>query len=282
MNLGLIGAGKVGTAVITRLYKRYRVVGVWDIDKRRERRCYRRIGIQVEHLSLGELIEKADIILIATPDREIEGIYKRIKGAVRGKSLIHFSGVLSSKIFKKRGIGRASIHPIQTFPSLGSTIRPGLYYGIEGNSKGLRIAKEIVKAMEGKYIPLSSDLKPLYHTMCVVASNFLVGILDLVIELGKVLKLRPERSIEILSPLIDQTLKNVKDFGSTKALSGPIERGDAETVARHISFLKRYAPQFIDLYISISSHLLTMAREKKSISPSEERRILKLLRKPNG
>lgn len=279
MEIALIGAGRVGIAVISKL-KRYKIAGVWDIDKKAEKRCYRILGKRYKPLSLKELVEKAKVILIATPDKEIEEVYKKIESLLkRDKTLIHFSGALSSNIFKKRGIGRASMHPVQTFPSLKSSIiEPGLYFAIEGNPKGIKIAKGLVTTMRGKYIALSPSSKPLYHTMCVVASNFLVGILDFAVELGKVIKLRPEYTIEILSPLIEQTLKNIKKSGSIKALSGPIERGDIETIEKHIISLKKYAPKFTDLYISISSYLLFIARRKGNISKSEEKKFLKILK----
>jgi len=279
MEVALIGAGRVGTAIISKL-KRDKIIGVWDIDKRAERRSYKVLNKRYRPLSLEELVKRAEVILIATPDREIERVYEEIEPLLeRGKTLIHFSGALSSNIFKKRGIGKASVHPVQTFPSIKSSIEPGIYFILEGNPKGIKIAKDLVETMRGRDIVLSPESKPLYHIMCVAASNFLVGILNFAMELGKTLKLKPQKTVRILSPLIEQTLRNIKEFGSVKALSGPIERGDIETVERHILSLKRFAPQFIDFYISLSSYLLSIARRKGSISGSEERKFLKILKR---
>lgn len=276
MKIALIGAGRVGIAVLTQLKRKYKITVVWDVDKKAEKRCYRMLRRKYKTLSLREFVKGAEVVLIATPDREIEKVYQEIKSFLkRGKTLIHFSGALSSNIFKRRGIGRASMHPIQTFPSIKSSIRPGLYFAIEGNPKGIKIARELVKAMKGRYIVLSPKSKPLYHTMCVASSNFLVGILDFAVVLGKVLKLSPEKTIEILSPIIDQTLRNIKELGSIRSLSGPVERGDFTTIEKHLQSLKKLDSRFIDLYISLSSYLLSIAKKKGSISELEEKEFLK-------
>jgi predicted short-subunit dehydrogenase-like oxidoreductase (DUF2520 family) len=125
-----------------------------------------------------------------------------------------------------------SVHPIQSFASVDQAVVliPGSYFSIEGDEGGYDFAQEIVKKLKGKHLILQSNSKVLYHAAASIASNYLVGLLSVTLELLDTAGVPNDVGLQAFLPLIEGTLKNVKKLGITGALTGPISRGDLRSI----------------------------------------------------
>jgi len=267
ISVGLIGAGRVGSGLVFQLKKKgYRIAGILDIRRATARHRYRLLKQKFEPVTLRELARRANLIFIATPDRVIAKVYRQLFPCLKPDTCIaHLSGALPSDIFKpKKGVLRLSLHPIQTFPELKTalTALPGSYFSLEGDTAAIKLGKKIVRDLGGKAVIIPKKLKPLYHTMCVIAANFLVVLLNRAETIGR--KLRLKNSLQVLMPMIKQTIANVEKSGTAKSLSGPVERGEVEVVRAHLKALKKNAPELLDFYSVLSRHTIALALKKRS------------------
>lgn len=266
-SIGIIGTGRVGTAIGYALYKKgYSIIGADRNPKKIH--LFKKLVGRSDIASNREIAKRLKVIFITTQDSEIIKVYNEILPCLRkNQIIIHCSGALSNSIFKgadKKGIITIGLHPLQTFPTIKQAIgaTKNIYYAIEANppqaDKAKALAKRIVKDLKGIPIFIQGKDKPLYHTMCVFASNYLVALMSAVIDIAEVLKIKPKTAFKMLEPLIYQTLKNIKKSGIKKSLSGPIERGDIKTIKFHLTALRQRMPKLIPLYQTLGLKTLML------------------------
>ena len=118
-----------------------------------------------------------------------------------------------------------------------------------------------------KQLPLT-EAKTLYHASAVVASNYLVTLLDLAIRLIEEAGIKRQDAFNLLKPLIEGTLSNIGKVGVKKALTGPIARGDIKTVEKHIEEIGFKRPELLALYKMLAFYTINIAAEGDSISES--------------
>lgn len=257
---GLIGAGRVGAAIIQALLdKGYSIFGVADKDPAAIERVGRWLNREFARLTPQEVAAGSDILFITTPDDAIAQVYEEIRGSLKpGAVLIHCSGALTSRVFLSGA--RLSIHPLQIFPSYGERLRPGIYWGVEGDEAVVELGMELVRELGGQPFRLSSDQKPLYHAMAVAGSNFLVVVLELATQLGITAGLH--NPLELIRPLIDGAIELTTKLGPIQALSGPFERGEVGVVSSHLSRICESRPELLDLYSALGRRAAELALKK--------------------
>ena len=154
-------------------------------------------------------------------------------------------------------------HPVQSFPrkDVPSSVFEGITWGLEGDAAAFSEAEGIVRALRGNVLLLSARDKAVYHAACALASNALVALEWTAAEvLGKAGV--PEDSAPgLLLPLVQGTLQNVKSFGLEKALTGPVVRGDAATVRKHLEALES-DPAAREVYRVLGKQILRLAAKQ--------------------
>lgn len=264
MNIGLIGCGKVGITLCYFLKKHNRIVGVYDIDKKYEKKALRLLHIK-KNTSFQELCKASEILFFATPDDQILKAYKKAQPFIKAKKYVfHFSGLLPSHTFpKKRNMYRASVHPFATFPQiLIPPARKKYILFIEGDREAHDVARKIFPQKYFILKKINRKDKAMYHLTGVFSSNLLIGLLSATYELTKKLHWSKKGFYEVVVPLIEETLCNVKKFKLKNALSGPIERGDVEVIKKHVKALKKDR-NLLKIYKAISFVILeNIAKEK--------------------
>lgn len=289
--ISLIGAGKVGSALAIMLSsKGYRFGSIINRTGTDAVRLARLLQCKKASTQINDIAPDSEIIIIAVSDGSLEKVAKELAKVpkIKFKKLFvfHTSGVLSSdalKSLKAKGATVASIHPIQTFPSgkrptqLAASLR-GIYYGLEGDSSAILRAEEIVKALEGRFVTIPKELKPLYHTLCVFASNYMIIFLNTISELSKHLHLNTSWT-EVFGPLMTTAMGNVMKQSAVEALTGPLIRKDFTTVQLHLDTLSRYAPQFLPLYTVAGIETARVAKTNGRFSQDDFDELIKLFRK---
>ena len=114
--------------------------------------------------------------------------------------------------------------------------------------------------MGGETFALPPGYKALYHAGACIAANFLVTITVLAGELFAAAGLAKEKVPAALLPLVENVVKNMGKLGPAQALTGPVSRGDAQTILRHIKALNDTRPDLLPLYLELSRRTLELAQ----------------------
>jgi predicted short-subunit dehydrogenase-like oxidoreductase (DUF2520 family) len=290
--LAVIGAGRVGGA-LGRLLTRagYRVVAVAGRTRRSAASAARFIGAGEPTADAAAAAARAAIILITVPDREIRGVCERIGrggGFRRGALVLHASGAHTRELLDAaRGAGalRAVLHPLQAVPSreLGVVNIPGSYFRTEADRGARARVRALVGALGGTELRLPGwagdpQSAALYHAGAVAASNYLVTLLDFAARLLGTLGAERRQALRAVLPLVRGTLANVERLGIPAALTGPIARGDAATVAAHVAALRERAPELLALNLLLARETLPLAREKGDLPAGAAAALLRIVR----
>ena len=242
MTIGFIGAGMTGTALAVRLWQRgYPVVAVSS----RSIESARRLSSLVSGCAVcdgpQQVADLAQLIFITTPDDVIPDIAAGVRWR-HGQIAVHCSGVHSIDILEPAAASGAHVcclHPLQTFAGLEEAINniSGSTFALEGDEEGLAAATEMAQALEGNIILLKPGDKVKYHIAAVTLSNYLVALMKTSADLWQSFGIPQEEAVKALLPLLKGTVRNIERVGIPGCLTGPIARGDVETVRKHVGAL---------------------------------------------
>jgi len=284
--VSIIGAGVVGTAVghlLSRSGCTIKSVVARSLDRAEKAAGF--IGEGTPGTDPVEAAKGAAWVLITTPDRAIKETCDKVAAAGgfdRGCLVVHFSGALGSDVLasaRDAGARVVSIHPIQSLASVKEAVEnlPGSYFSIEGDPAAMSEAREIVKYLSGMVVEIPSDRKALYHAGAAIASNYLVTVVDFAMTAYEALGMDRREALKAVMPLIRGTVNNIERVGVPDALTGPVARGDVETVKGHIEALKKAMPDMVRLYCELGKHAVSVGRAKGTLSAGDADRLLEIL-----
>lgn len=233
-----MGPGRAGTAVALALAARgWRPVAVAGrtVDAVSTRAVAARLGVPV--VEVAEAGHDADLVVVATPDPAIADTAMALASSLRpGALVIHLSGAstlhdLDGVLLARTDVEVGSLHPLQSLPSgdAGRDRLAGSWCAIEGSERVERIALTLGM----RPFRVDADDRVRYHAAACVASNHLVALLGQVERLATI----AGAPFEAFLPLVRGTVENVAKLGPEAALTGPVARGDLETVGRHVDAL---------------------------------------------
>lgn len=220
-------------------------------------------------------LKEADIWLIATPDNQIESVAKQLHNsrALKPDTVIfHCSGLLPSTVLNNENqeLNVASVHPIHSFADPKRSIKTfsGCHCAIEGSTDAAAQLDALFSSLGALTFTLDSQQKSLYHAASVMACNYLVSLLEVSHQMLKEAGIDSVERPSPLESLIRQTLDNYLSLGATQALTGPIARGDAETVETHLKALQQAtdAGLWKQLYSALGKATLPIAAEQGQAS----------------
>ena len=183
-------------------------------------------------LSSDAALPAADLLVLATPDDHIESTARRLAPYADGiAAVIHMSGFKSIEVlapFLRRGIDTGSFHPLQSLadPQTGATALRGAWAGLTASGSLLGVLEDLATSLGMTPFALPDSVKPLYHAAASAASNYVVAALDLAHSLFE----RAAVPFDALAPLTRNAVANAFAQGPRPALTGPIARGDWDTV----------------------------------------------------
>lgn len=282
--MAVIGTGKVGTAMADLLSKRgYDVVAVADLSEEARLRAARLSGARACE-SGREAAAAADVIIITTPDGAIADTCAAIASSmpVEGKKVAHMSGALSLDALataRAKGASVLSIHPIQTFADLEGAERslPGSTFGVTCEPALEGWARDLVGALQGRVLVVADSDKVLYHAAAAVACNLVAMVEYGAFVISRRLGFTDGATAEAFTPLAAATVDNVGRLGPAAALTGPLARGDVETLRSHLSALETFDPELARLYRVVSEWGLRLAAEKGELVPETIEKMRRML-----
>lgn len=265
MNIGFIGAGKVGFSLGKYFSTKNKIVEGYYSRNYQSSIEAAKFTNSKAYRNLEELVMKSNIIFITTPDDYIADIWEEIKNfQIEGKIICHTSGSLSSKIFSginKLGAFSYSVHPMFPFSDKYETYKKlnNIHFTIEGHDKHLSHMKQFLESLGNKTLSIDSDKKSLYHLGNVTVSNLVIALIDSGSKYLEKCGIDKHTALEAMYPLIKSNIENIGERGITSSLTGPIERGDKKTIEKHMEVIPSENKK---LYKSLSLQLLEIAKIK--------------------
>ena len=267
--VGFIGAGRVGCALAWHCHRLgYPISGVTDLKPKQAWVVYGLMKQPYERLGSRAVAAGSDVLFLTVPDAHIVPVFESVrKWLIPGTIVAHCSGAFGPEVFaraKEQGLGTLALHPVQSFSSHSQAIRslPGWFFAADGSGSGLLFGRRLVRQLHGGWVRVRAPDRSLYHAMCVFASNFVSALFDAAEEIARELGISRRRAGAMLAPLARTVLDNVVEQGAAVSLTGPVERGDALTVAAHLHALEKRTPKLAPVYRTLSDRLVEMARRE--------------------
>ncbi len=285
-SFSLIGAGKVGTTLGKALSEAGYIIKCLSCATLQEaEESYHIIGRGEPSINNIHTAQNGEILFISVPDDRITNVVQELNTSDilwQEKTVFHCSGLLPSEVLKPlrtKGASTASFHPVQSISNkhAASGIFQNTYFGLEGEEQAVTTGREIVRDLGGRSIQIRPEDKPIFHAAFSITSNFLVVLLDSAVSLLKTSGLSEEKAVQILRPLLDGTLKNINEENILRsALTGPVIRGDGQTVKAHLGALKNF-PSVEAIYKELAKRALEMAEEEKTLTAQKIKELYRIL-----
>jgi predicted short-subunit dehydrogenase-like oxidoreductase (DUF2520 family) len=268
--IAIVGAGNLAQALAPALRRAgYRISEVISRAERESRRRAQALARQLhtkatdhQHASLD-----ADIIWLCMTDDAIAETAQRFarRSAWRGKTVLHSSGALSSDELaplRLRGAAVGSVHPMMTFVRNAGTGMKGIAFALEGDAKAVRYGRRIAEDLGGIPFRISKESKVLYHAMGSFSSPMVVIVLALGELIAAMAGIPRQKIPAAMRPILLKTIDNYMKNGSAGAFSGPINRGDIDTVRKHLTNLQK-VPAARAAYVALARAAAEMLPVRK-------------------
>jgi predicted short-subunit dehydrogenase-like oxidoreductase (DUF2520 family) len=267
--IGIAGAGRVAQALGRLLCEKGEpVMCIASRNSRHAEAAAGFLGYAVQPVTYRDLPARACRFLIAVPDGALADVAETLAaGGARGGVALHTSGAAGPEALAalaRQGVSCAAMHPLQTFadPWEGAPAIRGVAFAVWGEERAERWAEQIVGLLEGEVLHIPPEQRPRYHAAAVMASNYLVSLIDAAQSLMQAAGLEPDRALRALAPLARTSLENALARGPEKALTGPVDRGDTGTVDAHMRALSAAPERIRALYRAAGLQALDIARRR--------------------
>lgn len=269
ITLNIVGAGKLGRTLARLWHEQHQLtigaVVARSLASATVARDFIGAGTAADNVAL---VPPADLWLLATPDSDIQTLAAKLQASGQLRTtdtLLHCSGSLSSEIMSGPGCSHlVSVHPVHSFanPSRSQTTFAGSYCAIEGEDSAKQLVSPLFEAIGAQLFSVNTEAKSLYHSASVLACNALVGLLDSSLQAMDAAGVPRAQAQQILLPIVHQTVDNTLQHSPAAALTGPVSRGDHDTVARQLAALAEMDQQAAEIYQVLGSRTLDIAREQ--------------------
>ncbi len=258
-SIALVGAGNLASALAVSLRKAgYRIE--WIISRqsptslRRARRLANEVGAKVRTTAAADI--NADVVWFCVPDSAIGDAARSMLRAAewKGRVALHSSGALTSDdldVLRGRGAAVASVHPLMTFVRGSRPALDGVAFAIEGDQKAVRVARALVRDLHGHPFAIRKQDKPAYHAWGMFVSPLLTALLAAGENVASAAGIGRKEARQRMLPILNQTLANYARLGAPGSFSGPIARGDLETVRKHLKVLQDI-PGAREVYVALA------------------------------
>ena len=253
--VAIVGAGNLGTAVALSLKEAgYGIEAIVARSDRKSlakaRRLAAKTGAPAVTAARGL---RAHVLWLCVPDAEIARAAASLAESFEGKIALHSSGALTSDELdplRRKGAAVASAHPLMTFVKGSRPLLAGVPFAVEGDTTAARVARRIVRDLGGEPYSITKREKAAYHAWGTFASPLLTALLATTEQVAGLAGVNAKAARRRMLPILRQTLENYGVLGPADGFSGPIVRGDMETVRGHLQALQR-APVPRNVYVAL-------------------------------
>jgi predicted short-subunit dehydrogenase-like oxidoreductase (DUF2520 family) len=264
--VGIVGAGRAGLGLGLALARAGYTV---QVHNRAAPRLPVPPGLSLSEGRLPDSLARAGVILLAVPDDAIRQVAAALAAGVEmgaSQVVLHLSGVHGREVLEPlspTGAALGSLHPLQSLsdPASAPERLRGALAAVEGDARAVAAATALARDVGLEPVAVQPGAKARYHAAAVFASNFVVALAAVAEGLFRQAGLTEEAARKAVGALLGGTAANVRAAGPAGALTGPVARGDVETVRRHLAALAE--PQ-ARLYRLLARAALELARLEDS------------------
>ncbi|MSR22673.1 MAG: DUF2520 domain-containing protein [Gemmatimonadetes bacterium] len=256
--LVFVGPGRVGLSLAHALVLSEGRVSVTVVGRHPDppEHALFRDGLAEYRFGLERPQEGTTAVLLTVPDEALAEVSVALAewgDAPRGCAVFHCSGALGADPLAPlhaRGYAVGTLHPLEAIPlaMVGADRLRGAFFALSGEPDALFAARRLVSLLSGQAISVPTSRRPLYHAAAVMASNYVVLLLHEATRLFEQAGVSRKEAEEALTGLAQGALENVAKLGVDRALTGPLIRGDVETIALHLRTLE---PEDARLYAEL-------------------------------
>lgn len=268
--IGFVGAGVLGSGLALALSAaNWRVAAIASRTHSGAERAASLIEGCEAMASAQEVADACDLVFVTTPD----SVIAEVSGAVTwrsGQGVAHCCGAASTELLDeaaRAGAAVGAMHPFQTFaaidgPDQAAERLRGVTFAISATGWLAEFLPELATSLGGRGIEIPGGMRPLYHASAVLSCGYLSTLLDAAVELWTSMGFTVEDGVRAAVPLARATIEAIERQGPADAVTGPVVRGDAETIAAHLELLSQHAAHLLPLYRQLTESSLSLAQAK--------------------
>ena len=286
IRIGFVGAGTLGRGLalaldgvgcdVVAVSSRTRASAEWLAE---------RIDGCVALNTAQDVADACDLVFITTPDGAIAEVAAAVNWRA-GQGVAHCCGASSIELLdaaSSAGAAVGAMHPFQTFAALSDPTEAarrlsGVTFAVSATGWLAEFLPSLAERLEGQALSIPDELRPLYHASAVLACGYVGTLLDAAVGLWTRMGYTEEDGVRAVAPLARATIEAIAAAGPVRAVTGPAVRGDAATIAAHLSLLEEHAPHLLTLYRELTLASIPLARAKGVGEAELERLVSTLLR----
>lgn len=285
---GVVGCGRVGSVLGAALARAgHRVVAVSGVSPDSRRRADQLLpGVPVRPVD--EVVVAADLVLLAVPDDVLADLVAGLAatdGWRPGQLVAHVSGAHGLSVLDpatRAGALPLALHPVLPFTARGPDDLArlmGVSFGVSAPEPLRLVAEALVVEMGGEPVWVPDEMRPLWHAALTIGANHLVTLVN---ESADLLRTSgAEEPDKVLGPLLSAALDGALRYGD-RGLTGPVSRGDAGTVAKHLAALAESSPESIPAYVAMARQTAARALASGQLRPEQAEALLDVLGAPRA
>lgn len=286
--IALIGPGRLGQAVGALLQQAgYPITAIVGRDQQRTHEAAEFIGASLMAGTDLKRCSRAELVLCCVGDDQLAPLGEALLDVLAdtpSPTVIHFSGRHRAAILRPDDPRAAhwqvmSLHPLQTFASgeQGLNSLPGSYCAVEGNDELFPLGAKLSLELGCQPFRLRSEDKERYHAAACMASNFVTTLFHQASTLMAETLEDPAMAKTVLAPIFQTAVTNTLNLGPHQALTGPIVRGDIDTIRGHLDQLAEHNPQRLSFYLELAEQTRQLALESERLAPERATQLKELL-----
>jgi predicted short-subunit dehydrogenase-like oxidoreductase (DUF2520 family) len=260
----IIGPGHVGRG----LYRAFRASGVEVVGLHGKRPS----GVATSTGALPAEIAGANVVVVCVRDPQLDETIEEVIVAARdgritrGTVILHTSAIAEPAglmTLNESGFPGGTFHPLVPFsePEVSAELLRKGWVGIDGENAARSTSRRLAGHVGARTLDIPPGKKPAYHAAAVIASNFPVVLASVAGHLLHDIGVPDSSAYQAVESLMSGALTNMKKALPDDALTGPIVRGDAETVGKHLRALVGHG-QALDVYRALSAAAVEIAKDR--------------------
>ena len=201
---------------------------------------------------------RANVVAVAVPDDRVAPVAQEASERIRCDFAFHLSGALPAAVLAPiaaSGAATASLHPLRAFTGVGDEDWRGAFVAVEGAPEALAAAERLAVALGAKPHRIAAAAKPLYHAAAALAAGGTMALLSAAVRAAAAAGLPEDEARAGLAGLAAGAAAATARLPFADAMTGPIARRDAATVAAHVASL-REQPDALALYRAVGREVL--------------------------
>ncbi|NED94860.1 DUF2520 domain-containing protein [Phytoactinopolyspora alkaliphila] len=287
LDVGVVGTGRVGAVLGAALAAAgHRIVAGYGVSVSSRLRAETLLP-DVPLLTVAEVLEKSSLVLLTVPDDTLPGLVDGLvaTNAIHaGQFVVHTSGRFGVSVLDPvvgRGALPLALHPAMTFTGTSVDLHrlAGATFGVTAAEPLWPVAEALVIEMGSEPVRVDEERRALYHAALSHGANHLITLVNDAMDMLRAAGVeQPDRTLApLLSAALDNTLRQGDD-----ALTGPVSRGDAGTVADHLVEIGRVAPEAVDVYTTLARRTAARALASGQLRATDAEALLEILAAPPG